>query len=225
MTTGWINCELPPGLKALSDRFEPGPRRLFKTRLIMGHLSKVWGKEKMPFCGSCGEVFLEKQKFCVSCGESAKFNKNPKPQESHNLSELSHEDLDVLFDKVAEEIVNRDEVEQFDRKGQTNEKWTVGAWFRLTALLGLGYPALTGAVAMPNYAEYVTFDFTADTLINGGWLIYYWGLEAQAARYLDMPGLDAGITRLILWAIVGAAVSLSFPDFAKAIRRFIRSTR
>jgi hypothetical protein len=191
----------------------------------MGHLSKVWGKEKMPFCGSCGEVFLEKQKFCVSCGESAKFNKNPKPQESHNLSELSHEDLDVLLDKVAEEIVNRDEVEQFDRKEQTNEKWTVGAWFRLTALLGLGYPALTGAVAMPNYAEYVTFDFTADTLINGGWLIYYWGLEAQAARYLDMPGLDAGITRLILWAIVGAAVSLSFPDFAKAIRRFIRSTR
>jgi hypothetical protein len=179
----------------------------------------------MPFCGSCGEALLEKQKFCVSCGESAKFNKNPKPQETHNLTELSNENLDDLLDKVAEEIVNRDVAEQFDKKEQKDETWTMGAWLRLTALLGLGYPALTGAFGMPNYAEYVTFDFTVDTIINGGWLIYYWGLEAQAARYLGTTGLDAGITRLILWAIVGATVSLSFPDFAKAIRRFIKSTR
>ena len=130
-----------------------------------------------------------------------------------------------MLEKVAEEIVNRDVAEQFDKKEQNDETWTMGAWLRLTALLGLGYPALTGAIGMPNYAEYVTFDFTVDTIINGGWLIYYWGLEAQAARYLDTVGLDAGVTRLILWAIVGATVSLSFPDFAKAIRRFIRSTR
>ena len=179
----------------------------------------------MPFCGSCGEALLEKQKFCVSCGESAKFNKNPKPKETHNLNELSNENLDDLLEKVAEEIVNRDVAEQFDKKEQNDETWTMGAWLRLTALLGLGYPALTGAIGMPNYAEYVTFDFTVDTIINGGWLIYYWGLEAQAARYLDTVGLDAGVTRLILWAIVGATVSLSFPDFAKAIRRFIRRTR
>jgi hypothetical protein len=38
VTTGWINCELPPGLKALSARFEPGPRRLFKTKAHYGTL-------------------------------------------------------------------------------------------------------------------------------------------------------------------------------------------
>lgn len=191
----------------------------------MGHLCKVWERRNMPFCGSCGEALLEKQKFCVSCGESAKFNKNPKPQETHNLNELSNENLDDLLDKVAEEIVNRDVAEQLDKKEQKDETWTMGAWLRLTALLGLGYPALTGAFGMPNYAEFVTFDFTVDTIINGGWLIYYWGLEAQTARFFGTTGLDAGIMRLILWAIVGATVSLSFPDFAKAIRRFIKSTR
>jgi hypothetical protein len=78
---------------------------------------------------------------------------------------------------------------------------------------------------MPSNAEYVIFDFNADTLINGGWLISYDEIGALTVRYFDVIGLDAGITRLILWAIVGATVSLSFPDFAKALRRFIRSAR
>ena len=177
----------------------------------------------MPFCASCGEAVLEKQKFCVSCGKSTNLSKNSKPKESQNQIDSSGDELEGFVDEEYQKAL---EIEyEKDLLSQKDEKWTVGAWLRLTALLGLGYPALTGAIEMPNYAEYVTFDFTVDTIINGGWLIYYWGLEAQAARYLDTFGLDAGVTRLILWAIVGATVSLSFPDFAKAIRRFIKSTR
>ena len=158
----------------------------------------------MSFCGNCGEAVLEKEKFCKSCGQRTNLSISPTPEESQRVPEIEYE-KNLL--------------------GQDDGKWTASAWLRLTALLGLGYPALTGAIGIPNNADYVTFDFTVDTLLNGGWLTYYSGLEALAARYLDTPGLDAGVTRIILWAIVGATVSLSFPDFARAFRQFIRSTR
>ena len=158
----------------------------------------------MPFCGNCGEAVLEKEKFCKSCGQRTNLSISPTPEESQRVPEIEYE-KNLL--------------------GQDDGKWTASAWLRLTALLGLGYPALTGAIGIPNNADYVTFDFTVDTLLNGGWLTYYSGLEALAARYLDTPGLNAGVTRIILWAIVGATVSLSFPDFARAFRQFIRSTR
>jgi len=157
----------------------------------------------MPFCGNCGESVLEKQKFCESCGQRTNLSNNPRLNESQTEPGVNSE---------------KDSLEQNDGK------WTTSAWLRLTALLGLGYPALTGVIGMPNNAEYVIFDFNADTLMNGGWLVSYDGLGAMTARYFDASGLDADITRIILWAIVGATVSLSFPDFAKALRRFIRST-
>ena len=158
----------------------------------------------MSFCGNCGEAVLEKQKFCESCGQRTNLSNNPRPKESQTEPEIEYEKASL---------------------GQNDGKWTASAWLRLTALLGLGYPALTGVIGMPSDAEYVIFDFNADTIINGGWLISYDEIGALTVRYFDVIGLDAGITRLILWAIVGATVSLSFPDFAKALRRFIRSAR
>ena len=148
----------------------------------------------MPFCVKCGSETLANQAFCSSCGNQIK-------------AEVKTEQVESLPQETGQATV----VES------GGNSWSVGAWLRLMVLLGLGYPALTGATGMPSYAEYVTFEFNANTLVNGGWLIYYWGAEAVVARTLG-SGMDAGTVRMILWAIVGFCVALSFNDFAKLIR-------
>lgn len=153
----------------------------------------------MPFCVKCGSETLANQAFCSSCGNQIKV-------------EVKTEQTDS-----SPQETNQPAVVQ-----STGSSWTTGAWLRLIVLLGLGYPALTGATGMPSYAEYVTFDFNSDTLVNGGWLIYYWGAEAIVARSLG-SGMDAGTVRIILWAIVGFCVALSFSDFAKLFRNLKKS--
>ncbi len=153
----------------------------------------------MPYCVKCGNETLITQVFCSSCGNQIK--SETKTEQSEALPQ------EPIQPAVVESV---------------GSSWTVGAWLRLMVLLGVGYPALTGATGMPNYAEYVTFDFNPDTLINGGWLIYYWGAEALAAQSLG-TGFDAGAVRVVLWAIVGFCVALSFSDFAKLIRGFKKS--
>ena len=150
----------------------------------------------MPFCVKCGSETLVNQAFCSSCGNQIK-------------SEVKAEEAPVINQEVSQPVV-------VESGGST---WSVGAWLRLMVLLGLGYPALTGAIGMPGYAEYVTFEFNANTITNCGWLIYYWGAEAVVARTFG-SGMDAGTVRMILWAIVGFCVALSFNDFAKLIRGF-----
>lgn len=148
----------------------------------------------MPFCVKCGSETFANQAFCSSCGNQIK-------------AEIKTEQAPVANHEESQPAI----VES------GGSSWSFGAWLRLMVLLGLGYPALTGATGMPNYAEYVTFDFNANTITNGGWLIYYWGAEAVVARTFG-SGMDAGTVRVILWAIVGFCVALSFNDFAKLIR-------
>lgn len=155
----------------------------------------------MPFCVKCGSETLVDQAFCSSCGNQIKAEAKDQQSPVTNL-EGDHS-------SVAQSGVSF---------------WSGGAWLRLIVLLGLGYPALTGAIGMPNYAEYVTFDFNANTISNGGWLIYYWGAEAVVARTFG-SGMDAETVRIILWAIVGFCVALSFNDFAKLIRGFNKNSK
>lgn len=155
----------------------------------------------MPFCVKCGTETQANQAFCSSCGNQIK-------------AEVKTEPVDAAPQQASDQVV----VEN------TGSSWGVGAWLRLMVLLGIGYPALTGATGMPNYAEYVTFDFNANTIVNGGWLIYYWGAEAIVARNFG-SGMDAGTVRVILWAIVGFCVALSFNDFAKLIRGFNKNSK
>jgi hypothetical protein len=93
-------------------------------------------------------------------------------------------------------------------------------WISLGIAAVIGIPALQSAIGMPSQAEYVTFDFTFDHVINGGWYIWYSGDSAIMAKFTKSGGMEASTLRLILWFISGFSLSLAFPALRNLLQGF-----
>ena len=93
-------------------------------------------------------------------------------------------------------------------------------WISLGIAAVIGIPALQSAIGMPTQAEYVTFDFTFDHVINGGWYIWYSGDSAIMAKFTKSGGMEASTLRLSLWFISGFSLSLAFPALRNVLRGF-----
>jgi hypothetical protein len=93
-------------------------------------------------------------------------------------------------------------------------------WISLGVAAIIGIPALQSAIGMPTQAEYVTFDFTFDKVINGGWFIWYSGDSAIMAKFTKSGGMEASTLRIILWFISGFSLSLAIPALRNAFQNF-----
>jgi hypothetical protein len=142
------------------------------------------------FCSQCGIARTDEQLFCSNCGR--KF-------QDESVSTISKES------PLQPEIV---------------VSKSVYPWISLGVAAIIGIPALQSAIGMPTQAEYVTFDFTFDHVINGGWYIWYSGDSAIMAKFTKSGGMEASTLRLILWFISGFSVSLAFPGLKKLLQSF-----
>ena len=137
---------------------------------------------QVKFCPSCGTQMGQIGKYCSECGSNVEKVFNP-------------EKIDTQPAKPISKI-----------KSTSTANW-VG--FGIGMIVGL--TALQSALEMPAQAEYVTFDFTFDHIMNGGWYIWYSGSEALAARYLSGGGMEASTLKMILWFVTGFGLSMTGP--------------
>lgn len=86
----------------------------------------------------------------------------------------------------------------------------------------IGIPAIQSAFGMPSQAEYVTFDFTFNHFLNGGWYTWYSGDSAIMAKFVKGGGMSASNLRLILWFVSGLSLSLAAPALKLWLHRFIK---
>ena len=93
------------------------------------------------------------------------------------------------------------------------------SWIGVAIAVIIGIPAMQSAIGMPSQAEYVTFDFTLDHLLNGGWYVWYSGDSAIMAKFVTGGGMDASNLRLILWFISGFAFAFAAPQIKAWFRR------
>ncbi|MFM1985254.1 MAG: zinc-ribbon domain [Actinomycetota bacterium] len=93
------------------------------------------------------------------------------------------------------------------------------SWVGVGIALIIGIPAIQSAIGMPSQAEYVTFDFSINHLLNGGWYTWYSGDSAITAKFLSGGGMDASNFRLILWVVSGFAFSFAAPQIKAWFRR------
>ncbi len=143
------------------------------------------------FCSQCGTARTDEQIFCSNCGR--KFH----GETTSTSSKESPFHPEIVASK------------------------SVYPWISLGVAAIIGFPALQSAIGMPTQAEYVTFDFTLDNMINGGWYIWYSGDSAIMAKFTKSGGMEASTLRLILWFISGFSLSLAFP----ALRNLLQNSK
>lgn len=148
------------------------------------------------FCTECGSQVENDSKFCAKCGKRV-----AAIETSSEAPPTSHDASNSLFNLQSEATKNNP------------WSWLIAG---LAAIVGL--TALQSALSMSSQAEYVTFNLTFETLINGGWYTWYSGLPAMAMK-LQGSGMDAGILRIILWAITGFCFALIWPLVKAAINK------
>lgn len=142
------------------------------------------------FCSECGSVRTDEQIFCSNCGR--KFH----DESTSTSSKESPLQPEVVASK------------------------SIYPWISLGVAAIIGIPALQSAIGMPTQAEYVTFDFTFDKVINGGWYIWYSGDSAIMAKFTKSGGMEASTLRLILWFISGFSLSLAIPALRNVLQNF-----
>ena len=148
---------------------------------------------EINFCSKCGTEVKSAGNFCVACG-----------------SQLGVESTSALKDP------------QVNSTSNVSNSISVTAWIGVAFAFIIGIPSFQSAVGMPSQAEYVTFNFTFNNLINGGWYTWYSGSSALVARLADASGMEASTLRLILWFITGFSFSLAAPALKLWIRRFVK---
>ena len=142
------------------------------------------------FCAQCGAAAITDQNYCSNCGKK--------------FPDLSDSALKGEF-PVQRKVVNSK---------------SVYPWVCLGIAAIIGVPAMQSAFGMPTQAEYVTFDFTFDHLLNGGWYVWYSGDSAILAKFTQSGGMEASTLRLILWFVSGFSISLAFPGLRALFHRF-----
>ena len=141
------------------------------------------------FCSQCGSARAGEQIYCPNCGR--KF-------QDGSIPTLSKESLLQPELEISKPIY---------------------PWISLGIAAVIGIPSLQSAIGMPSQAEYVTFDFTFDHVINGGWYIWYSGDSAIMAKFTKSGGMEASTLRLILWFISGFSLSLAAPAVKNWLRK------
>jgi hypothetical protein len=148
------------------------------------------------FCTECGSRVESDSKFCAKCG------KKVSAFETSSDSLSNSQDVPISFSNVQSEETK-------------SNPWS---WLVAGVAAVVGLTALQSALSMSSQAEYVTFTLTFETLINGGWYTWYSGLPAMAMK-LQGSGMDAGVLRIILWAITGFCFALIWPLIKAAINK------
>ena len=141
------------------------------------------------FCSQCGMARTDEQLFCSNCGR--------KFQDESNSTKSNESPL----------------------QPEVEISKSIYPWISLGIAAVIGIPALQSAIGMPSQAEYVTFDFTVDHVINGGWYIWYSGDSAIMAKFTKSGGMEASTLRLILWFISGFSLSLVAPAVKNWLRK------
>jgi hypothetical protein len=149
------------------------------------------------FCTECGSQFEIDSKFCAKCG------KKLVPVETSSESPLTSQHVTSDALSIPEPTETK------------NNPWN---WIVAGIAGVVGATALQSALSMSSQAEYVTFDFSFETVMNGGWYTWYSGLPAMAMK-LQGSGMDAGYLRMILWAITGFSLSLIWPLVKASINK------
>ena len=117
-------------------------------------------------------------------------------------------------------LVSEAPTEEISSSSQSSvDKGLEYTWIGVGVAVIIGIPAMQSAIGMPSQAEYVTFDFTLNHLLYGGWYVWYSGDSAIMAKYVTGGGMDASNLRLILWFISGFAIAFAIPQVKAWFRR------